>query len=179
MRGSPDSSLCSRAALAHRLEHVEVVVAGGAIGAEADRHLARRSAGTGAVPLASSLLSALWDTPTPRFVQNVDVLAVRVDGVRGERSRSGNPSDSEVGDRRGLALLGGDLHLVLRLREVKDDGNVSAIGELARTLQGSASAYTSCGATAGTIRSSDANSLMKRSVRDSPSSGVSRQGPGT
>ena len=54
--------------LAHRLEHVEVVVAGGAVGAEAERR--RRRPGTSSpapTPLASfMLLSGLCETPTLR-----------------------------------------------------------------------------------------------------------------
>ena len=73
--------------LAHRLEHVEVVVAGGAVGAEADVTPALRIASTGAMPLASfMLLSGLCETPTCRARQDGDVAGRQPDGVRGQRS---------------------------------------------------------------------------------------------
>ena len=70
--GSLRRQLVQERRLPHRLEHVEVVVAGGAVGAEAERDAGRQVFGTGAVPLASfMLLSGLCDTPTPCRFENL------------------------------------------------------------------------------------------------------------
>ena len=84
--------LVEKRRLAHRLEHVEVVVAGGAVGPKPDRDPGFEICRTGAVPLASfMLLSGLCETPTllalsTAISSSVDPHAVRGDDVAPPRS---------------------------------------------------------------------------------------------
>ena len=174
-RGSLGLQLVQERRLPHRLEHVEVVVAGGAVGAEADGDAGRAHARRPAVPLASfMLLSGLCETPTwrrARIAMSAGVTQTPcAASVRGPQK----PIDSRY--RAGVALYCSlrRLHFVVRLGEVDEDRRVRRDRPArARPSASPRRACTSqCGATAGTIRSSPANSLMNASARASPSAGV-------
>ncbi len=155
-RGSLRVQLLQKGRLAHRLEHVEVVVAGSTVGAEADGHAGALHLVTGAAPLASfMLLSGLCDTATRRLAENARCPpGVRwtpcAASVRSPRSRStrGTASASScICPARPCARR--------RLGEVDDDRRRSRSATARIVLSVAASSvYIECGAIAGTIRSS-------------------------
>ena len=161
--------------LPHRLEHVEIVVAGGAVGAEADARRRRRAS------------RRPWRCRSPASCCSRDCATRRRGGAPGSRCRPASPRRrarraSAAPRSRSTRGTASASRLCSRL-EVFTSSAVSArwisTGACLRSASARtafsvavSSVYIACGATAGTIRSSPANSLMNASARASPSAGV-------
>ena len=158
--------------LAHRLEHVEIVVAGGAVGAErraltpAARYFDDRRGAARQLHVAFRVVRDADVAP----LQNRDVLVGHPDAVRGQRLRSPEADRLEIAGRRGLVL--GRAPSSPRPRVSArwiSTGTLVLAAELRRTPRSVAwsSVYIACGATAGTISGSSLNALMNASARAS------------
>ena len=122
--------------LTHRLEHVEVVVARGTVGAECQVHAGRQilQHRCGA---AGQLHIALWVMRDADIVllQDRDVVVGHPDAVGGHRLRSPEAERLEVAGGRVLVFVARRLHLVLRFRQVDEDRHVVLAAECRRGLQ--------------------------------------------
>ena len=117
--------------LAHGLEHVEVVVAGGAVGAEAERDagaqiLRHRRGAARQLHVALGVVRHTDAAP----LEDLDVLVGHPDPMGGQRPRTPEADRFQVADRRHLVLLARDADFVLGLRQVNDDRHAESPREL-------------------------------------------------
>ena len=128
--------LVQKRRLAHGFEHVEVVVAGRAVGAESERHAGLQVSSTGAVPLASfMLLSGLCDTPTLCLVQDGDLVGLNPDAVRGDDLRPPEAERVERGHRPRFVPLQRKPVLGFGFGQMDQQRNVVLGREVARLRQ--------------------------------------------
>ena len=176
-------SLCRSDGLPHRLEHVEIVVARRAVGAEPDRDAGAKYAGTGAVPLASfMLLSGLCETPTPAPRPGAmsalrDPDAVRAEHVRRRGTRGCRGTPTGDGLTRSCAVLASSR---VSARWISVGTPCRCARSRAAMSVGPSSVYIACGATAGVISGSPLNWLdERRRARERRPRASSRRPPET
>ena len=166
--------------LPHRLEHVEIVVAGRPVGARARAsHLPSGTPAPAPCRWRASCCSRGCarrprHAPAARPPRPADP-----DAVRGERTRG--PELDAVQERRRALLVAflRNLHLVLGFCQVDQERDLILQRQVPRGQERRLlSVYIECGATAGVTRVSPLNRVMNASVRARPSSGVLASGDG-
>ena len=120
----------------HRLEHVEVVVAGRAVGAEADADVGAQIGRHRRRPARQLhvALGIVRDADAARL-EDRDVGIGDPDAVRAEHAGAEEAEAVEIRDRRRLEPLLRGLNLVARLGEMDQRGDVVTPRQIARGLQ--------------------------------------------